>query len=427
GGVSSVYIRGADPNHTVVIIDGIKVNDPMNSRGGSFDFSTLNTDSIERIEVVRGPLSSVYGSDAIAGAVHIITRRPASEPEARLEISGGSFGYHRALLEARGTKNRFEYSLGGSFLDNGEPVKGSGFTTRAFQARTEVGVTYRTGIHSSIRYAESRMEAFPDDSGGPEYAVIRASDDRNAEELLLGLGLSHLPYSKFSVTLQADYFDRSETVDSPGVAPGIRDPFGVPPKTVDNDFYRTRVSLENRWEATDAFHITLGGIFEAEEGESTGLLMFPGPSIPVDFELRRDLWAAFLEGRYKAGNYLTFEGAGRWDDSEDFDPQFSPRAGFSFLIPASGTHLIADWGKGFKLPAFFSLSHPIVGNPDLGPEKSLSWEWGISQSLLNRRVRVHAIYFSSRIEDGIDLDEGPPPRLVNRDAIKAHGIEVGGT
>ena len=74
GGISSVYVRGSDPNFTVVLIDGVKVNDPTNSRGGSFDFSTLSTDNIERIEIVRGPLSAVYGSDALGGVIDIITR-----------------------------------------------------------------------------------------------------------------------------------------------------------------------------------------------------------------------------------------------------------------------------------------------------------------------------------------------------------------
>ena len=71
GGISSVYVRGSDPNFTVVLIDGVKVNDPTNSRGGSFDFSTLSTDNIERIEIVRGPLSAVYGSGALSGVINI--------------------------------------------------------------------------------------------------------------------------------------------------------------------------------------------------------------------------------------------------------------------------------------------------------------------------------------------------------------------
>jgi vitamin B12 transporter len=88
GSVSSVYLRGGDPNFTVVLIDGIKVNDPTNSRGGAFDFSTLNTDAIERIEIVRGPLSAVYGSDAMSGVINIITRRGGPERGSDVEVAG---------------------------------------------------------------------------------------------------------------------------------------------------------------------------------------------------------------------------------------------------------------------------------------------------------------------------------------------------
>ena len=89
GGISSVYVRGSDPNFTVVLIDGVKVNDPTNSRGGSFDFSTLSTDNIERIEIVRGPLSAVYGSDALGGVIDIITRRGTEVPNGSVESRQG--------------------------------------------------------------------------------------------------------------------------------------------------------------------------------------------------------------------------------------------------------------------------------------------------------------------------------------------------
>ena len=91
GGTSSVYLRGSDPNFTVVMIDGIKLNDPTNSRGGSFDFSKLSTDSIERIEIVRGPLSAVYGSDAVGGVINIITRRGEGGPRWERRRCCGTF------------------------------------------------------------------------------------------------------------------------------------------------------------------------------------------------------------------------------------------------------------------------------------------------------------------------------------------------
>ena len=102
GGVSSIYIRAGEANFAVVLIDGVKVNDPTNSRGGSYDFSTLDIAAIERIEIVRGPLSTVYGSDAMGGAINIITREGTAETQVGLHGAVGRFDYYRTGVEARG-------------------------------------------------------------------------------------------------------------------------------------------------------------------------------------------------------------------------------------------------------------------------------------------------------------------------------------
>jgi len=120
GGRSSVYLRGLDPNHTVILVDGIRMNDPNNNLGGSFDLSTLDTDNVERIEVVRGPLSAVHGSDALAGAINVITRTGRGGDEVILDGSGGRFGYGRGLAVVRGKRGPFDGSISGSFVDDGK-------------------------------------------------------------------------------------------------------------------------------------------------------------------------------------------------------------------------------------------------------------------------------------------------------------------
>jgi vitamin B12 transporter len=98
---------------------------PIASRGGSFDFSTLSTDNIERIEVVRGPLSAVYGSDTLGGVINIIARRGTGGPNGSVEVSAGRCGAYRTLLQANGTLSVRDYAVSGSYLDNGRPVEGS--------------------------------------------------------------------------------------------------------------------------------------------------------------------------------------------------------------------------------------------------------------------------------------------------------------
>jgi vitamin B12 transporter len=427
GSVSSLYLRGGDPNYTVVMIDGIKVNDPINSRGGSFDFSTLNAEEIERIEIVRGSLSSIYGSDAISGAVNILTRRGGPEPETRLDVSGGSFGYNHERLETDGRIGRLDYALSGSRLDNGDPVAGSGFNNATGRANIGVRLGRWTEARTVFRYSSSRMEAFPDDSGGPDYAVIRESEHRDADQLTAGLDVVHRPVSDLTATVHFETFNREETVDSPGVAPGTRDPAGIPPNDTDATVNRYRADTNVLWTRGNRLRLTVGGEIQSETGESDGGFTVGGQRIPTRFEMNRRLWALFAEARVVPLENLALEAGARMDHPENFDGRTSPRAGFAYSIPVSGTRLSANWGKGFKLPSFFALSHPIVGNPDLVPERSQSAEIGLSQDLPGSRMSVSATYFYSRVKDAIDFDEGPPPRLVNREGVTSRGIEFGGT
>ena len=104
GGRASIYTRGLDPNHTLILIDGVRMNDPTNNRGGSFDLSTLDPAGVERIEISRGSISAVHGSDAIAGVVNIITRTGRDAQEFLLDVSGGRWGVVRVAGQARGAR-----------------------------------------------------------------------------------------------------------------------------------------------------------------------------------------------------------------------------------------------------------------------------------------------------------------------------------
>ena len=124
GGRSELYLRGLDPNHVVVLVDGVRLNDPTNSRGGSFDPTTLALLDVEKVEIVRGPLSTVYGSDALAGAINVITRsgRPGEAPETSVRVRGGRFESGSAVAQGRtGIGKHLGLSLGARSLPVGAP------------------------------------------------------------------------------------------------------------------------------------------------------------------------------------------------------------------------------------------------------------------------------------------------------------------
>ena len=115
GGTGSVYVRGADPNYTLVLVDGVRVNDPTNARGGSFDFSTLDVADVERVEIARGPYSAVYGGDALAGVVNIVTRQaPREKTTASLDAMAGAYDTRELALSAGGPLGGGNWSLGAS-------------------------------------------------------------------------------------------------------------------------------------------------------------------------------------------------------------------------------------------------------------------------------------------------------------------------
>lgn len=423
GGVTSVYIRGGDPNFTLVLIDGVKVNDPTNSRGGSFDFSTLSPDNIERIEIVRDPMSSLYGSDALSGVINIITKKGEGKPEAFAEGSLGRYGQYSFLGGVSGGGELYNYSLSGSYLDDGEQVEGSSFKSPSFTGRLGVLNNRNFEISSTVRYSHVESSSFPDDSGGPEFAVIRSVDRRNIDQFLLGVDLTQEVLPWWEYRLELAYYNNKEKFSSPGVAPGIRDPFGIPPNSSDSDFKRYDANFINTFTIRDGVVLAAGFEAEIEDGKSRGEMMLDAP-VPTSFALTRYILSPYAEVQFSAVENLYAVLGARLDFPEGFNDAFSPRAGLTYKIVSTDTTLRANWGKGFKLPSFFSLSSPIVGNPDLVPEKSESVDVGVSQRVWDGKAGAQVNLYYNRFKNLIDFDEGPPPILVNRSRVTVKGFEI---
>src|SRR4051812_7574613 len=179
GSVVSLFTRGAKPNFTLVLLDGVKANDPTNTRGGSYDFSTLDLNDIERIEFVRGPASAIYGSDAVGGVINIISRRGGDHLEAALTAVGGSFGYARVAGHVSGPVGGTTANLGLSYTDNGMPVDGSTLKGTNLDAALSLPEIAGTAVSFNGRYGDSIATSFPDSSGGPRLAVRRTLDHRD--------------------------------------------------------------------------------------------------------------------------------------------------------------------------------------------------------------------------------------------------------
>jgi vitamin B12 transporter len=423
GGVSSVYMRGADPNYTLVLVDGIAVNDPTDSRGGAYDFSALDPADIERIEIARGPLSAIYGGNAVAGVINVITRRSARNGLGA-EAHVGEEGMHRASLRADTTAGTMSYSATAGYADDGEQLTGDRFRARHFSGTASYVPNSDTSVHMTARHVQSDRSTFPDDSGGPLFATLRGTDESDSEETMIGATAAHSINDRIGYAASASYFRRVGSQDSPGVAPGARDPFGIPASTRDVTFERLGTTVAATFAVADSITVVTGADVYRESGDVTGSLDFGGFAMPTQFALERTQWAGFSEAAFRVKPNWSVRAGLRIDDSDGQAANTSPRLNVSYDIPTLRAQLSATWSEGFKLPSMYALSDPIVGNAALQPERSDSYELSIRSLPEQQRLQWQLTYFEATYRDAIDFDPGPPPRLVNRTRIETRGVEA---
>jgi vitamin B12 transporter len=422
GSVVSLFTRGTKPNFTLVLLDGVKANDPTNTRGGSYDFSTLDLNDIERIEFVRGPASAVYGSDAVGGVINIITRHGSAAPEAALNAEGGSFGYARVAGHVSGPVGGATANLGLSYSDSGMPVDGSSMKGTNLDGALTLPQMAGVGIDLTGRYGSSIATSFPDSSGGPRLSVLRSLDHRDIDEGVLGAHARRGITDWWQVALDYGFYQRGADVTSPGVASSVQTPGGIPANGDQARFTRHEVTFTNRLAPIAGLDAAIGMDVQAEHGVDDGYLQFGPAKLPTHFALDRTIWAGFAEARYQVTPLFALSGSTRYDATSSID-HVSPQAGADYALPDWGTQLQLSWGKAFKLPSFYALGNPIVGDPTLKPEEAENVEGGFTQSLWDMgRWKVEA--YATNYRDLIDFRPGAVPKLVNLSTVHVRGIET---
>lgn len=424
GGVSQLFMRGSEPNFTVFLVDGIKVNDPSNSRGGSFDFASLNLADLDRVEIVRGPESSIYGSDGLAGVINFISPAGGGPLAAAVEGEAGADDYRRASLQLSGPAGDGGFSLQATSRNDGEAVPGSTYEADSISGRLRLQPA--SGVTANLygRYADTESTSFPEQSGGPRLAVLRSLDQASAEDYALGGDFDWQLDQSWSIQARASHYGRDSRYDSPGIYPGDQ----VPPNGAHNELRREQAALQATLAASAGsatLAATAGADFQGESGDSDGYVDFGPMRIPNSFALDRDTIGLFVEGRLQAGDRWLLQVSLRRDDPDGFAGETTGRLGASYSPNAGRTRLRADWGSGFKLPSFFALGSPLVGEPGLRPEKSRGAELGLTQQL-GRVGEATLTLFDYEFEDLIDLDPATF-RNVNRDRVSSRGAELGAT
>jgi vitamin B12 transporter len=417
GSATSVFVRGGESDYVKVLLDGVPLNEP----GGAYDFANLTIDNVERIEIVRGPASVLYGSDAVSGVVQLFTRRGGSVVQGHARTGTR----HAVELDARiaGGEGVASYAVAAAWrTTDGVYDLNSGFENATFDGHVHIAPTSGTTADVTLRTTSGTFR-YPTDGAG---LVVDANQRQLTRVTTIGFQLNRRLHtrSRAHVALRSN-----------GIGGGIDDTLDGPDDTLGVYAYRSQSDVDRQsadawldWDAWRGATLTAGATYEhqRDRGSSESASEF-GPYSSVSDATRHN-WAGYAQGAFTRGPVAITTGL-RLDDNQRFGTFVTWRGGVSARTPL-GLRAFASAGTAFKEPTFFEQFGGgfVVGNPDLAPERAVSWEAGVEQVAWDGRARLSGSYFGQRFRDLIQYSASPVTpagaNYVNVAAAKADGVEI---
>jgi len=401
GGQASVRIRGASADQTLVLVDGVTVNDPARP-GADFDFSNLDPNDIERIEVLRGPQSTLYGSQAIGGVVNIITKR-AKEPFAYSAfLEAGSFNTLRAGGSVSGKEGETDYRVSLSGVrtngiskadENDGNTEEDGYKSYTISGNIGSNLTENLRAEGSVRYSDSRNEF---DNVGTDADRVGHSRELSTSAAL------HL--STFGGQLENSLTANYAFTDRDNETNGVR--------SFNATGERTSLEYIGEVQTSDLWNGLVG--LKTEDTQIRG-----GTSIRTD--------SVFGQVQILPIENLSLIGGVRFDDHERTGGVTTFRFTSAYELPSTGTVFRGSWGEGFKSPTPFQLTFFCCGatgpNANLKPEESRGWDVGVEQEFLGGKANVEVNYFQQDVENQI-IFSFPVGGYLNVSQVETEGWEL---
>lgn len=441
GQTTALNIRGAPTDQTLVLIDGVQLDDPSSPAGG-FNFGDLMVGDISRVEVLRGPQSTLYGSDAIGGVVNIVTADPTRPFQGDAQIEGGGYGtlYAKAGIGGRDGPwtwrlSANDYSTTGisafdKHLGGREP---DGYRNQAVGGR--IGYDFSPDVSLDLRglyiHARSDFDGF----SNPTFTFGDDFESGTTTEAIAYAGLNFNLLDgrlKNRAALQYTSTDRNDF-----------DPADAPvEKTFDGLGTNFRAEYQGVFVIADGWQ----GVFGAEHQRSDFNVSTPAyndPSSPAYYppgspsiSAHADIESGYGQLEAEVIKGLTLTGGVRYDDHSTFGGHTTGQASAAWSLNNGDTVLRASWGQGFKAPSLYQLYSPY-GNTALRPEQAEGWDAGVEQHLWHRRIDLQATYFSRDTTNLIDFAycfstdtplcaNGRFGYYANVERAEVHGVELSG-
>ncbi len=414
GAQSSLFLRGGESDYVRVLVDGVQVNDP----GGAIDLAWLSVDDVERIEVVRGPASVLYGTDAVTGVVQLFTRR-GSDPSVAAEIAGGSYGRRIVRGNVASGSSRLNLTVGGARESSDGVLEfNSDYSRDVVSAALQSLPSPKTRIEASVRAVNDEYH-YPTDGAG---AVVDQNSFRDNRRLIGTVTLAQ----RFATGVRGEL--SLSAMNSRGKDNDQQDT----PADTSGFYYYDALTNVRRRTADARVHLmlasssvlTIGGelVREAQAGNDSSNFSFERSR----FDENRHNGAVYAQWLSERGPLSVTVGA-RYDDNNTFGAFTTARAGVAWRAWQGGTVRVTA-GNAFKAPTFYETFNTAFsfGNPDLVPERSRSWEAGIRQEASDGAFAIGATWFDQRFRDMIQFAflNAQVPNYFNVAAASAKGLEL---
>ena len=419
GAQTSIFMRGTNSNHTKVLVDGVDVSDPST---GTFDFAHLLTADMAQIEVLRGPQSGLYGSDAIGGVISIITQKGEGPARWTAMNEAGSFGTFNQSVGVSGSQDNVSYAASVShvhasdvpvtplqLLPPGQQAIGNSYDNMTYSTKTGVNLSDSLTWNSVLRYTESTLLFTGNNTPNADFTVFFPDAQQSQQTIHQFTGREEAVWSLLDGRIK-NYFGVNYTnYWHADITPGV----DLTAITTGN---RLKYDWHSVTEVATGQNLVVGLERENSELNTTGLSAQTGNS------------AGFVEWQSNFAKRFFLTANIREDDNDNFGDHMTYRIAPSVIIPFTDTTIKASYGTGFKAPTLSELFEFFPGfsipNPNLKPEQSRGADIGFEQPLFNDRIRFGSTYFKNDITDLIFF-EPIPGSFLGQNVNIGHAITEG--
>jgi vitamin B12 transporter len=403
GASTSIFLRGANSNQTLFLVDGLRFNDPNTDYNVFLGGATLG--ACDSLEVAHGPQSTLYGGEAVGGVIALRARAGTSAPTSRVSVEAGSFGTVQGGVAAQGAPGAWAYnfSASGGHTDNARA--NNAFDRVNTVLRLDRPVNDRTAVGATLRW-------FRGVYGDPGDRYTNDPDNQEREDNVLATVFADLTLAaavKSHVVLGGQ--DRHYVSENPTA--------GRPTQVTDVRNRRAVLDWQTTFTGLERQRITAGLTAEENHTRNDGF---------GNIDQRQSLLAFFVQDEVAPGDNVFLTAGLRSDDYDTFGRATTGRATAAWLIADRTLKLRASYGTAFRSPSFLDLygqSAFYVGNPHLRPEKARGWDAGLDYYLPRKSGTLSVTWFTTNYRDLVVYDfSGFPGTVVNVDRARTRGVEL---